>query len=142
MRLLPLLTVQFAALVFLVFTGPVVTQNLFILSLEVFSVFIIVWTLWTIKFDRFSLFNQDGRKSRLVPKGPYMYVRHPIYTAIIILSVCWLVNSLTIPRGFAWIVFIITVYLTINHYEKVLSSRLSDYGLYKQRTYKVIPFIF
>ena len=139
---MPLLILQFLCIGYIVFTGPIVTNNIAVLSLEVFAVFLILWTLWTIKFDRFSLLSQSTKKTRLVPKGPYVYVRHPIYTSLIILSSTWVYSLITIPRIFVWGVLMVTVFLTINYYESVLSKKLGDFGLYKQRTYRIIPFIY
>ena len=142
MKLMPLLILQFLCMGYIVFTGPIVTSNIVVLSFEVFAVFLIVWTLWTIKFDKFSLLKQSSKKSRLVPKGPFIYIRHPIYTALIILSTAWIYNKLDIPRILVWAILMVTVILTIIYYENILSKKVSDFGLYKQRTYRIIPFIY
>jgi len=127
---------------YIVFTGPIVTSNIVILSFEVFALFLIAWTLWTIKFDKFSLLKQSTKKSRLVPKGPFVYIRHPIYTALIILSTSWVYSRLDIPRVLVWCILMVTVVLTIIYYENILSIKVSDFGLYKQRTYRILPFIY
>ena len=139
---MPLLILQFLCIGYIVFTGPIVTSNIAVLSLEVFAVFLILWTLWTIKFDKFSLLSQSTKKTRLVPKGPYVFIRHPIYTSLIILSSTWVFSLITVPRIIVWIVLMVTIFLTIGHYESILSKKLSDFGLYKQRTYRIIPFIY
>jgi protein-S-isoprenylcysteine O-methyltransferase Ste14 len=127
---------------YIVFTGPIFTSNIVVLSFEVFALFLIAWTLWTIKFDKFSLLKQSTKKSRLVPKGPFVYIRHPIYTALIILSTSWVYSQINIPRVLVWIILMVTVILTIIYYEHILSKQVSDFGLYKQRTYRIIPFIY
>lgn len=142
MKLFPLLIVQLLSIAYIVITGPVFTQNIIILSFEVFAIFIIVWTLWTIKFDKFSLYNPNLKKSRLVPKGPFVYIRHPVYTAFLILAVCWNLNYISITRLIVLIIFIVSVVLSVIHYENLLSKKLSDFGLYKQKTYRLIPFIY
>ena len=116
---MPLLILQFLCMGYIVFTGPIVTNNIVILSFEVFALFLIVWTLWTIKFDKFSLLKQSTKKSRLVPKGPFIYIRHPIYTALIILSTSWVYSRLDIPRVFVWGILMVTVVLTIIYYENL-----------------------
>jgi len=142
MKLLPLLILQFLCMAYIVFTGPIFTSNIVVLSFEVFALFLIAWTLWTIKFDKFSLLKQSTKKSRLVPKGPFIYIRHPIYTALIILSTSWVYSQINIPRVLVWIILMVTVILTIIYYEHILSKQVSDFGLYKQRTYRIIPFIY
>lgn len=78
MKFMPLFILQLLCLGYIIFSGPIVTNNILVLSFEVFAVFLIVWTLWTIKFDNFSLLKQSTNKSRLVPKGPFVYIRYPI----------------------------------------------------------------
>ena len=142
MKLMPLLTLQLLCMGYIVFTGSIVTGNIVVLSFEVFALFLVVWTLWTIKFDKFSLLKQSTKKSRLVPKGPFVYIRHPIYTALIILSTSWIYTQINIPRVLVWIILMVSVVLTIIYYEHILSKNVSDFGLYKQRTYRIIPFIY
>lgn len=139
---MPLLILQLLCLGYIIFTGPIVTSNILVLSFEVFALFLIVWTLWTIKFDNFSLLKQSTKTSRLVPKGPFVYIRYPIYTALIILSTSWIYNELNIPRILVWIILMVSVILTIIYYENILSKKVSDFGLYKQRTYRILPFIY
>ncbi len=142
MKLMPLLILQFLCMGYIVFTGPIVTSNIVVLSIEVFALFLVAWTLWTIKFDKFSLLKQSTKKSRLVPKGPFVYIRHPIYTALIILSTSWIYTQINIFRVLVWVILMVSVVLTIIYYEHVLSKTVSDFGLYKQRTYRIIPFIY
>ena len=142
MKLVLLLLIQILSIAYIVVTGPVVTENIFILAFEVFAVFIILWTLWTIKFDNFSLHSESLRKSRLVPKGPFIYVRHPVYTAFLILAVCWVVNYVNMLRLLVLLILVVSVLLAVNHYENILSRKLNDFGLYKQKTYRIIPFVY
>ena len=142
MKLVPLLVVQLLSIAYIIITGPVITSNLVVLSFEVLAFFLVIWTLWTIQYEKFSLYNQKLRKTRLVPKGPFVYVRYPVYTALLMLTVCWLINYINVWRLLVFVVLLITVVRTITHYENILSRNLGDFGLYKQRTYKLFPFIY
>ena len=74
---MPLLILQFLCIGYIVFTGPIVTNNIAVLSLEVFAVFLILWTLWTIKFDRFSLLSQSTKKNKTGTKGAVCLCQAP-----------------------------------------------------------------
>ena len=142
MKLFPLLLIQILSIAYIVITGPVVTENIVVLAFEVFAVFLILWTLWTIKIGKFSLHSPRLRKSRLVPKGPFIYVRHPVYTAFLVLAVCWVINLPNLIRIVVLLILVISVLLTVNYYENLLSRKLNDFGLYKQKTYRLIPFVY
>ena len=142
MKLFPLLLIQILSIAYIVISGPVITENIVVLSFEVFAVFLILWTLWTIKFEKFSLHSPKLRKSRLVPKGPFVYVRHPVYTAFLVLAVCWIINYVSVIRLVVLLILVVSVLLTVNYYENILSRKLNDFGLYKQKTYRLIPFVY
>ena len=142
MKLLLLLVVQILAVAFIIITGPVITDNIVILAIEVLALFLIIWTLWTIMIDKFSLHNPNLKKSRLVPKGPFIYVRYPVYSALLILTVCWMINYINVWRFLVFVILLISIVRTVSHYEHILSKNLSDFGLYKQKTYKLFPFVY
>jgi protein-S-isoprenylcysteine O-methyltransferase Ste14 len=78
----------------------------------------------------------------LVTSGPYAYIRHPIYTGILIAilgsaiasSLFWLITF-----GIAGIYFVYSA--TVE--EKVMTKQFpKDYASYKSRTKMLIPFLF
>jgi len=142
MKLVPLLVIQLLSIAYIIVTGPVITENLIVLSFEVLAIFLIVWTLWTIQFEKFSLHNPKLKKNRLIPKGPFAYVRHPVYTAFLILAVCWIINYISLSRILVFVILVVSIILTVAHYENILSRNLNDFSLYKQKTYKLFPFIY
>ena len=137
-----LITIQIVCLIYIVLTGPVFTKNIILLFFQVVAIFVILWTLWTIKVDNFSLNKKKSDTRRLIPKGPYKIVRNPIYSSILILVVSMVVNSFSVFRLIVLIVFIISLILTVMIFDRDLHRKFSDYSLYKQRTYRLIPFIF
>ena len=83
---------------------------------------------------------QDGHK--VITSGPYKYVRHPMYTGIIIflISHCLALGSLytLIPAG----LFIITFILRTFFEDNMLKNDLEGYKEYMERTrYRLIPYI-
>jgi protein-S-isoprenylcysteine O-methyltransferase Ste14 len=78
----------------------------------------------------------------LVASGPYRFVRHPIYSGILVagigtaLALSWL---WLIPVGLAGVYFIYSA--TVE--EKYLTKRLPDaYPAYKSSTKMLVPFVF
>lgn len=80
---------------------------------------------------------------KLITKGPYRYIRHPIYAGEILyfLSIPLIFSSI---YGFVIMLVIIPMLLyRIGYEEKVLSSKFGqEYEAYVQRTRKLIPFIY
>ena len=83
---------------------------------------------------------QEGHE--LVTSGPYRFVRHPIYTGILLMV---LGTTLYLDSLFAWIGFFIvltTLRLKLGQEEALLAVYFpKDYAVYKQHTKALIPFI-
>ena len=78
----------------------------------------------------------------IVSSGPYRFTRHPMYLAKLLIGVANLIIS-----GSLWFVLVF-VYLaletarTIFNEEKYLATSVPDYGDYRKRTKRFIPFVF
>lgn len=77
----------------------------------------------------------------LVTSGPYAYVRHPIYTGILLAMI-----GSTLARGLAWLLplFLGFVYFLFSARteEKMMVAQFPDaYPAYRQRTRMLIPFL-
>ena len=78
----------------------------------------------------------------IVSSGPYRFTRHPMYLAKLLIGVGNLIIS-----GSLWFVLVF-VYLaletarTIFNEEKYLATSVPDYGDYRKRTKRFIPFVF
>jgi protein-S-isoprenylcysteine O-methyltransferase Ste14 len=82
-------------------------------------------------------------EQKLVTKGPYRFIRHPIYLGEILyfLSIPLILGSL---YGFIIMLILIPMLLRrIEYEEKVLSAKFGpEYEEYAHRTRKLVPFIY
>jgi protein-S-isoprenylcysteine O-methyltransferase Ste14 len=82
-------------------------------------------------------------RHELIERGPYRYVRHPLYSGILLLAVglaIWLGNltGLTI-----FVVMFLAFWIRSREEEKLLTRHFPvDYPEYKRRTKALIPFVF
>jgi protein-S-isoprenylcysteine O-methyltransferase Ste14 len=78
----------------------------------------------------------------LVETGPYQFVRHPIYSGLILSSLGWgwFVNS-WLTLGYAMLLF---AFLDIKsrREERWLKERFANYSSYQKRVHKLIPFVY
>lgn len=84
---------------------------------------------------------QEGQK--VISTGLYAYVRHPMYTGFIFMSIGLpfaLGSLLALPSG---IIVIITIAIRAYYEEKTLMDELIGYKEYMQKVqYRLIPYIF
>lgn len=77
-----------------------------------------------------------------VNKGPYKFIRHPIYTTVLLSILCLVINYFSVLRLSIFIFLSITLIMKITFEEKILSDKFDSYREYKIKTKKLIPYIY
>jgi len=92
--------------------------------------------------NNFSIFVQPKSDSKLVVNGIYKYVRHPLYLAVILISVS---GTLIFSCIFMWVLVLFTIIgilLRIRDEESFLVKKHMEYIEYKKRTKRLVPFVY
>ena len=133
---------QYLLLGYLVFSGPVLAGNPVLILLEIIGCWGLLWVLWTNYVTKFDMSIKPKSKARLIAKGPYRFLRHPFSSTLIFVSLVLIINHFTLLRFLAWILLVIVLVLRTKYEEKIYAGYFNDFSLYKQRTYKLIPFVY
>ena len=72
-------------LVYLIFNNYIISKNPLTIIIQLFSFCLMIWARITFKSRSFHL-TADPTKGGLVTNGPYRWLRHPIYAAVIYFS--------------------------------------------------------
>ncbi|QQS27333.1 isoprenylcysteine carboxylmethyltransferase family protein [bacterium] len=83
-----------------------------------------------------------ARGAELSTTGPYKYIRHPIYTALMILGLAMLLQNATTIRILVYISLVIILILKANYEERLLAKHYRQYTPYKKTTKRFIPGIY
>ena len=82
------------------------------------------------------------KEQSLITTGPYRYVRHPMYTALITVGVGLSLLSANWYFGLPFIVTILVIIFRINKEEEVMIKKFGeDYIQYMKTTKRFIPFL-
>lgn len=84
-------------------------------------------------------FPTPKNNSELITSGLYNYVRHPIYTGILLTVFGYSFYSASISRLTISVLLLILFYFKTNYEEHKLSQKYPEYGAYKARTGRFIP---
>lgn len=84
-------------------------------------------------------FPTPKNNSELITSGLYNYVRHPIYTGILLTVFGYSIYSASIPRLIISLLLLILFYFKTQYEEYKLSQKYPDYSAYKARTGRFIP---
>jgi protein-S-isoprenylcysteine O-methyltransferase Ste14 len=133
--------VQFMAIIILIFTGSIFPSDIIKLTIMILSALFGLWAMYVHRF-RFNALPELRDDSSLKTSGPYRFVRHPMYTSLIFITLIWVINDFTIFRLAVWIILLITIHLKSEYEEQLLIKKFPEYPQYKTLTKKFIPFIY
>ena len=78
----------------------------------------------------------------IVSTGPYAYVRHPIYAAAIYFVWAGVLDHFSWANA-GWAgVLTVGAFIRLSLEERMLAERYSDYGAYKARVRRLVPFVY
>ena len=137
-----LVTIQLVCIVLIVFSGPFFPKNIFALLIGTLGGVVGLWAIAVMRVGHFNITPEIHLYSRLTSKGPYKYIRHPMYSSVLLITLTWLLNYFTFTRLVIWMVLIFDLIIKLEYEEKLLINRYKEYQDYQQKTKKLIPFIY
>jgi protein-S-isoprenylcysteine O-methyltransferase Ste14 len=99
------------------------------------------WTLTANRPGNFSIFPEPRAKARLVTSGPYRFVRHPMYLAVLLLALGCAAGWRTWIHAIAFVVLAIVLHRKAGLEERYLLAQFPDYRGYLERTPRILPFV-
>lgn len=101
-----------------------------------------VWAIFTMGPPHVSVIPHVGNKTKLTFKGPYKYVRHPMYSALLIFALAVVLHNPIWQVFGAATVLLFTLILKLKFEERQLLENFATYSAYKQKTKALFPFLF
>ena len=90
---------------------------------------------------RFSILPDASEGQELRTGGPYRFVRHPMYTAVLLAAMSLVSHRPDFASAIAWVLLLAVLLAKINIEEAQLLKKFSEYRAYQERTKKLIPWI-
>lgn len=134
--------IQFICLGIIALTGPLLARQPAWLAVELAGAALALWTLWTWRLGRFNVFPDVLAGARLVTSGPYRYIRHPMYAALLLGALGLVGNAPTPLRIGTWLVLLIDFLFKLNYEEKLLTARFPEYATYQQVSKRLVPWVY
>ena len=114
------------------------------------------WLAWTISSIGLALglwaIVTMGRFTNISPRlkdnaplrtnGPYKFIRHPMYSALLIFCGAYLVDNFNSYTISLWLALFFVLACKVYYEEQILRDRFTDYESYSKTTKRIFPFIF
>ena len=85
---------------------------------------------------------EPSANATLITNGPYKFIRHPMYTAVLLFCVGLLICNFSLLRTVLVTALIIVLIIKLTLEEKLLLQKFEAYQDYHKQTYRLIPLVF
>lgn len=134
---LPILIV---AILYLLISGNMLSPSPFVIAMQILAVALSIWARRSFQAGQFSV-DAEPKEGPLLSSGPYAFIRHPMYTAALLLIWSSIFGHLSISTLIIGLVVTSAVSIRVVSEEQVLHAHFPDYAEYSRKTKRIIPFI-
>ncbi len=136
-----LVSVQFLCLLYLAVTGPWIADG-WLLVLEGIGLLLGLWAIFAMGVSRVRVLPDVRPGAQLVERGPYRWIRHPMYAAVLLVALALVLNAPWPGRWAALLVLALDLVVKLHYEEGLLAAALPGYAAYRARTKRLIPFVY
>lgn len=127
--------------VFLAYRDYLISSNPYGLIIQALAFALMIWA--RITFGRRSFHaGANPTEGGLVTRGPYRFLRHPIYTAATFFILAGALSYRTVESISVAIVIVLCLIMRMFLEEKLLVAAYPEYTEYARKTKRIIPFVF
>ena len=132
---------QFLLIVLIMFAGPLWPTHWGPKGMMSLGGVIALWAFLTMGLGNIRAFPEIPQHGRLVVHGPYRWVRHPMYTSVLVITLGWMVEHPFPFRMALWIGLVVTLWVKLRYEESLLMERFPEYDGYRCQTKRLIPLV-
>jgi protein-S-isoprenylcysteine O-methyltransferase Ste14 len=137
-----LVAIQFAMLGALAASGPWLARNPFWLAVQFVGVGTGVWAVATMRPGNFHITPDVKHDAQLVRRGPYRWVRHPMYLGLLLVTLPVVVAAFSVWRLAFWLTLLVDLLVKLRYEEGLLVQKFPLYARYQTESKRLIPYVY
>jgi len=94
------------------------------------------------KIGNFSVYPEIKSHAKLITTGPYRFIRHPMYSALIIMMLGITLYNFHPINAIGAVMVPFAVINKANIEEKLLLEKFSEYAIYQQTSKRFLPYLY
>ena len=136
-----LVSLQFLCIGILIYLTLGIPLGLISVILLTIGIAIGLWAVLTMRFGNFNIQPLPKAEAKLVTSGPYRFIRHPMYSAVLVGMLGVALNSNSWLAYIIWLILLLDLSIKLRFEEKLLIERFPEYREYMKRTSRLLPFL-
>lgn len=100
------------------------------------------WAIWHMRRSHLSVLPDLPLTAKLITSGPYRWLRHPMYSAVLIVTSSGWVAAPNPTDIFMWLILALVLDMKAKIEEAKLQTRFPDFADYKKRSWRLVPGVY
>ncbi len=100
-----------------------------------------LWALFAMPLRQLRIVPEVHPRGRLVRRGPYRWIRHPMYLAVLLVAVGLAATAPVPPRLVMALALAVLLVVKQLREEKLLCAAYPDYAGYQADTWRLVPWV-
>ncbi len=106
------------------------------------GIILALWAYYNMGSKVYSPFPEPRKSSKIIEGGPYKYIRHPMYTGLLLISIVLFLSRANFLSFFILVLFFYVLNEKAQLEEKFLTKLHSQYAEYVSKTKMFVPFLY
>jgi protein-S-isoprenylcysteine O-methyltransferase Ste14 len=137
-----LVGMQMVCILFLLVKIPALQSDLWALIVSFIGLALGFWAVVTMKLDNLSVTPDVKQDARFVVAGPYKVIRHPMYSAVLLTFLPFVLDRPSLFLSIVFLSLLTTLVIKLNYEESLLKNHFKEYEEYTKHSWRLIPFIY
>jgi protein-S-isoprenylcysteine O-methyltransferase Ste14 len=137
-----LIFIQLICIILIFASGNLVANHFLLLLIQIAGMVIGIWALAAMGIGNMNISPVVKQGATLVTRGPYRFIRHPMYLAVLLVIWPLIIDHFSLLRVTAGVILTLDLIIKMLFEEGLLKKQFAEYNAYMKTTRRLIPLIF
>lgn len=100
-----------------------------------------IFTLAHNRLGNFNIRPEPKATAQLITSGPYRFIRHPMYSALMLAMAAFVIAELTTFKICLWIFLVLVLTAKATFEERMMREKFPEYASYQRLTKRFVPWL-